>query len=121
MEDALKQAEALQCAAALEGFDWSTLADLWPKLDEEIVELREAATQSTDRRQDELGDLLFMAVNLARHLGVDPRAAMLAANAKFRRRYSHVIAHVDLLPALGAPERLERMEALWGEAKKLGL
>jgi uncharacterized protein YabN with tetrapyrrole methylase and pyrophosphatase domain len=119
--DSLKQAEALQRAAAAQGFDWNALAELWPKLSEEIAELQEAVGQTPARRLDELGDLLFMVVNLARHLGVDPQAALQGANAKFQRRYAHVIAHADTLPPLGSPERLERMEALWVEAKRLGL
>ena len=121
MNDPLQQAEALQREAAAQGFDWDALSDLWPKLFEEIAELQEAAMQGVDRRQDELGDLLFMAVNMARHLGVDPAAALTAANSKFQRRYGHVIAHASALPPLGSSERLQRMEALWIEAKRLGL
>ncbi|WP_299696001.1 MazG nucleotide pyrophosphohydrolase domain-containing protein [Hydrocarboniphaga sp.] len=121
MSDPLIEAEALQCDAALQGFDWNTLAELWPKLFEEIAELQEAVDQGAARRLDELGDLLFMVVNIARHLGADPAAALATANAKFRRRYGHVMAHAATLPPLGSPERLDRMEALWVEAKKLGL
>jgi uncharacterized protein YabN with tetrapyrrole methylase and pyrophosphatase domain len=123
LSDPLREAERLQRDAALQGFDWSALADLWPKLQEEIAELQQVVEleQGSARRLDELGDLLFMAVNLARHLGVDPGAALASSNDKFRRRYGHVIAHADQLPPIGSPERLDRMEALWVEAKKLGL
>ncbi|WP_428309299.1 MazG nucleotide pyrophosphohydrolase domain-containing protein [Hydrocarboniphaga sp.] len=123
MSDALREAERLQSEAALQGFDWANLADLWPKLQEEILELQQVVEQEqgSARRLDELGDLLFMAVNIARHLGVDPVAALASSNDKFRRRYGHVIAHADSLPAIGTPQRLDAMEALWVEAKKLGL
>jgi uncharacterized protein YabN with tetrapyrrole methylase and pyrophosphatase domain len=121
LSEPLRDAVELQREAAQQGFDWNALAELWPKLFEEIAELQEAVDQGAARRLDELGDLLFMAVNVARHLGVDPAAALEAANAKFRRRYGHVIAQASRLPPLGAPERLDRMEALWAEAKKLGL
>jgi uncharacterized protein YabN with tetrapyrrole methylase and pyrophosphatase domain len=121
LSDPLRAAEALQRDAATQGFDWNALADLWPKLHEEIAELQEAVDQGAARRLDELGDLLFMTVNIARHLGVDPAAALASANAKFQRRYGHVIAHADQLPPIGSAERLDRMEALWVEAKKVGL
>lgn len=121
--DPLIDAQLLQRDAALQGFDWTDVAALWPKLFEEIGELQQVVDpgHSAARRLDELGDLLFMVVNIARHLGVDPAAALASSNAKFRRRYGHVIAHADQLPPVGSPERLERMEALWVEAKKLGL
>lgn len=121
MSDPLRDAESLQRDAAAQGFDWNALEELWPKLFEEIAELQEAAGQGAERRLDELGDLLFMAVNLARHLGVDPAAALAAANAKFSRRYAHVIADAASLPPIGSPERLAQMEARWVAAKRLGL
>jgi uncharacterized protein YabN with tetrapyrrole methylase and pyrophosphatase domain len=116
MTEPLAEALGLQCAAAADGFDWSDPAALWAKLAEEIGELR-AATTAAERR-DELGDLLFMAVNLARHLGVDPVAALDGANRKFARRYAHVIAEPALLPPIGDPARIERMEARWQQAKR---
>ena len=115
--DPLSEALRLQLDAAAEGFDWADQAGLWDKLAEEIHELQQAPDAAN--RQEELGDLLFMVVNLSRHLGVDAAAALAAANAKFRRRYVHVAQHLGELPPLGDPARLERMEALWQEAKKL--
>jgi uncharacterized protein YabN with tetrapyrrole methylase and pyrophosphatase domain len=115
--DPLAEALRLQLAAAAEGFDWTDQGGLWDKLAEEIGELREAP--DTAGRLEELGDLLFMVVNLSRHLGVDAAAALAAANAKFSRRYSHVAQHLEQLPPLGDAARLQRMEALWQEAKKL--
>lgn len=111
------EARRLQDEAAAEGFDWDDPGGLWDKLAEEVAELREAADAA--HRHEELGDLLFMVVNLARHLGLDPQAALAAANAKFARRYGHVRAQLDTLPPLGDPARLVRMEALWQAAKQL--
>lgn len=97
----------------------SYLDELWDKLAEEIAELKQAATQSRDAAEDELGDLLFMAVNLARHLGVDPVSALARANAKFTRRFAYIAARLERLPPMGDARRLEAMEALWQEAKRL--
>lgn len=122
MSEELRVAKALQDEAALEGFDWPTLAPLWDKLAEEIAELREATSESEARVRDELGDLLFMIVNLARHLRIDPESALAQANEKFRRRYAHVRAHRESWSSLDVPaQRLDAMEALWQEAKRLGL
>ena len=91
---------------------------VWEKLDEEIGELRDAAAGS-DRQalEDELGDVLFVLVNLARHWDMDPDAALRRTNAKFERRFRRVEA---LLRAEGrGPEQsdLEEMDRLWDRAK----
>ena len=117
MTGPLDQALRLQLAAAAEGFDWTDPAGLWDKLAEEILELRQAPDAAN--RAEELGDLLFMVVNLSRHLGIDAAAALTAANAKFSRRYAYIQERLSELPTLGDPLRLERMETLWQEAKKL--
>jgi uncharacterized protein YabN with tetrapyrrole methylase and pyrophosphatase domain len=116
--DRLRQAARLQRAAARQGFDWPAGDPrLWAKLAEEIGELRRARH---DRRRaaEELGDLLFMAVNLARHLRVDPAAALAGANARFARRFAFVMSHAGTLPARGSPRRLAAMDALWRLAKR---
>ena len=115
--EALQEALRLQREAAAQGFDWTDPAGLWDKLAEEIGELREAPDAAG--RAEELGDLLFMVVNLSRHLGVDPTAALAAANAKFSRRYGHILKHLDHLPPLGDASRLDAMERLWQAAKAL--
>lgn len=118
MSEPLDDAMQMQLEAAKLGFDWRHLDELWAKLAEEVGELKQAAGEGLDRSEDELGDLLFMVVNLARHLGVDPEHALHRANAKFRRRFGHVLQHLDHLPPLGDPQRLDRMEAYWLEAKR---
>ncbi|MBI2384123.1 MAG: MazG family protein [Gammaproteobacteria bacterium] len=112
MRDSLR----IQRDAVRVGFDWERTEDLWAKLEEEIGELR-ADAHDPARATDELGDLLFMAINLARHLKVDPIRALAGANRKFGRRFGHVLKHLDRLPPLGQPGRLDAMEAYWQEAK----
>ena len=114
----LREAQAMQRAAARTGFDWNKTSDLWDKLAEEIGELR-ADAHDRRRAQEELGDLLFMAVNLARHLKLDAPRALAAANRKFARRFAHIMRHAAALPPLGDPRRLDAMEALWQDAKRI--
>jgi len=116
--DPLRRAARVQRSAARTGFDWPAGDPaLWRKLHEEIRELK-AVAEERSKAREELGDLLFMAVNLARHLKVDAGAALGAAIRKFERRYAHVIRHARGLPPKGHPRRLARMEALWQEAKR---
>lgn len=114
----LSAALRLQADAAAEGFDWDALAPMWAKLQEEIGELRQDAGQP-DRAREELGDLLFMVVNIARHLGVDPDRALVEANRKFVRRYAHVRNDIAALPPIGDPKRLAAMESRWQQAKRI--
>ena len=115
----LAAALQLQLEAAGHGFDWRQLQELWDKLAEEVGDLQQAAGEGRDRAEDELGDLLFMAVNIARHLGVDAGEALSRANAKFERRFAHVLKHLDRLPPPGDPARLAAMEHWWQDAKRL--
>jgi len=110
----------LQRDAAALGFDWNHADELWAKLEEEIGELREATTQGEARTLDEFGDLLFVAINLSRHLEVDPQRALAHANAKFRRRFAVVMAGRESWDALQGPERVAQMERLWQQAKREG-
>ena len=115
-KEPIGEALAMQRDAARDGFDWRRARDLWPKLAEEIDELR--AAKNVADRTEELGDLLFMLVNLARHLDVDPTSALRAANRKFTRRYGFIQRHSDQLPPRGDRRRLDAMEVLWQEAKR---
>ena len=111
----LSRAVKLQRRAARVGFDWSEAAPIFAKLDEEIEELRhEMRDQSADksRLEDELGDILFVIANLARHLGVDPEAAIRSTNTKFTRRFKWMEKNADLT-ALSLAE----MEQKWQQAK----
>lgn len=117
---ATMEAGKLGSRAAKVGFDWPSVDGLFAKLDEEIVELKaeleKANPPDAENVQEELGDLLFTAINLARHLKVDPESALRSANAKFRNRFRAMEASAggyDALAAL-APEELE---ALWNRAK----
>lgn len=118
---ALLRAFKLQKRASRVGFDWGAAGPVLDKIEEEIGELRAEITagqRSEARVADEMGDLLFACANLARHLGVDPEAALRGANAKFERRFRGVEA---LLSADGrgpAEASLEEMEAHWQTVKR---
>ena len=112
----LTRAHKLTAKAAKVGFDWPHVDFVYDKLAEEINELKEA---TQEHQAEELGDILFVLANLARHLGVDPEAAVRGANNKFERRFAHI---ETTLAAKGRDFRdsnLEEMDALWDEAKKL--
>ena len=113
---ALLRAEKLQKRAARVGFDWPEAAQVFAKIDEELAEIKEEIENgsSRDRLTDEVGDLLFVAANLARHLGVDPEDALRHANAKFERRFRHI--EESLGERLDEAE-LDEMEAAWQAAK----
>jgi tetrapyrrole methylase family protein/MazG family protein len=101
------------------GFDWKEADDALLKLDEEVLELREAIRAKADHRAvaEEVGDLLFVAVNVARLTGVDPESALKAANRKFRRRFRHIEERLRADGRKPADSTLEEMDRLWDEAK----
>ncbi len=114
--------EAFQASTkvARVGFEWPDAAGALTKLEEETRELRDEAESSPPdprRVAEEVGDLLFTAVNVARLLGVDPESALKAANRKFRRRFGHVEARLRERGRGPADSTLDEMEALWQEAK----
>jgi MazG family protein len=116
---ALAEATKLGAKAQKAGFDWPDWRDLLPKLAEETAELEaEAASADPTRKpfvEAELGDLLFTAVNLGRHLGVDAEMALRGCNRRFRARFAAMEAASDRsLEELSAPE----LEELWAGAKK---
>jgi len=103
------------------GFDWPDAASVIEKLDEEVAELKEAVARSPRDRDAvaaELGDLLFVAVNVARLLDVDPESALKAANRRFRRRFRHVENGLGAQGRKPADATLDEMDALWEEAKE---
>ena len=110
----------LQEKAAKVGFDWNDPRAVIAKLREEIEEV-EAEIEGGRREAlaGEVGDLLFAAVNLARHLDVDPDSALRGANAKFERRFAHIERRLAETGASPQTASLEAMERLWVEAKGL--
>jgi XTP/dITP diphosphohydrolase/ATP diphosphatase len=118
---AMLEAGKLGSRAAKVGFDWPDSNGLFDKLQEEIGELRAELAPVAEERspaaiEAELGDLLFTAVNLARHLKVDPESALRATNAKFRRRFSVMESAAGGKDALAASTP-EGLDLLWNQAK----
>ena len=122
---ALMEGHQLSTKAARVGFDWQKIEDIFDKLHEEIDELREAieshkqseAEEDRVRVREELGDLLFAVTNIARHLQVEPEAALKSTNRKFRRRFRYI---EDELKAQGRTldaATLDEMEDLWQKSK----
>jgi nucleoside triphosphate diphosphatase len=119
---AMLEASKLGSRAAKVGFDWPDSHGLFDKLQEEIGELKAelapiAAESSPPAIEAELGDLLFTAVNLARHLKVDPESALRSSNAKFRRRFSAMESVAGGSDALTTRTPAE-LDILWNQAKK---
>ncbi len=105
--------------AAGAGFDWQDAADVLDKVREEVAEVTEAAgAGSRELHKEEIGDLLFAVVNLARHLGVDPEGALAGANRKFRRRFEALEATFASRGQSLAEATLDEMEAVWQEVKR---
>ncbi len=122
---AVMYAYKLQKKAAEVGFDWERIEDVWAKLEEEVQEVKahlgteaEMAGRS-DKLQDELGDLLFAAINAARFLKIDPEAALAQTNRKFMRRFRHIEARLGEAGKRFADVNLEEMDVWWEEAKRL--
>jgi MazG family protein len=115
---ALVEAQQISSRAARVGFDWENADQVIAKLHEELAELGEARDAAApDELENEIGDLLFVLVNLARFVQVDPEQALRKSNAKFRRRFGHV---EERLREQGKPlqeSSIQEMEALWQEAK----
>jgi ATP diphosphatase len=115
---ALTRAVKLQNRAARVGFDWPTTGEVLDKLVEEAREVVEARdTLGTEALAEEVGDLLFVMANLARHLKVDPEAALRAASAKFTRRFARIEDWLAEAGKTPADSDLAEMDALWNRAK----
>jgi nucleoside triphosphate diphosphatase len=115
---ALMFAAKMQQRASRHGFDWPETAPVFDKVEEELGELHRA-WKSGDRAhiREELGDLLFVAVNLARHLGVEPESALNQASRKFERRFHYIEKQVAESGRRLDQCALEELDALWDEAK----
>ncbi|MDQ2976454.1 MAG: nucleoside triphosphate pyrophosphohydrolase [Acidobacteriota bacterium] len=123
---ALMEAHQLSTKAARVGFDWQRIEDIFAKLEEEIGELRAAIqNHSTSNSEadhtlvrEEIGDLLFAVTNIARHLHVEPEAALKLTNRKFRRRFGYIETKLREQNRKFDETTLDELEALWQEAKK---
>ena len=122
---ALMEAHQLSTKAARVGFDWQSVDDIFAKLEEEITELRTAIknhASSNDENdhalvREEIGDLLFAATNIARHMKVEPEAALKLTNRKFRKRFGYIEARLRARDQAFDATTLDEMETLWQEAK----
>lgn len=118
----LLESHQLTTKAARVGFDWPSVKQVFEKLTEELGELEvEVAATAQDQRRiaGEIGDVLFVVVNIARKLGVEPETALKATNRKFRARFGYIEQRsVDEGRSLGEMT-LDEMDALWNEAKRL--
>jgi MazG family protein len=115
------EAAQMTTKASRVGFDWTDAASVEAKVQEELAELRVEAGRGGSGVAEEMGDVLFAVVNLARKLGVDPESALKSANRKFRRRFSFVEEALRSRGSSPAASTLEEMDALWGDAKRSGL
>jgi ATP diphosphatase len=112
----LKRAQKIQNRVAKQGFDWESVEQVWDKIEEESIEVKEAVIQADKESiEDELGDLLFSVVNLSRHLGVDADIALRKANGKFEKRFRE-LERKALLPI--SQYTLQQLERFWQESKQ---
>lgn len=119
---AIMRAEKLQRRAATVGFDWPTLEPVFAKVEEELAELREEIKIQSDvgRLSEELGDLLFSCVNLARHINVEPESALRSTNSKFESRFRFIETQLKEKGLTLQEASLDEMDALWRDAKVVG-
>ena len=123
---ALMEAHQLSTKAARVGFDWKSVDDIFDKLQEEIGELRAAIKDHVElkdeanhaRVREELGDLLFAATNIARHMQVEPEAALKLTNRKFRQRFEYIENSLHERGQAFDQTSIDELEELWQEAKK---
>tara|TARA_B100000989_G_scaffold295780_1_gene277517 strand:- start:1669 stop:2469 length:801 start_codon:yes stop_codon:yes gene_type:complete len=116
----LQRAVKLQKRAASVGFDWPEFSQIIDKMHEEAAELTaelESKPQDKQRVLDEVGDLLFVTVNLARKAGVDPETALIGCNKKFEKRFNYIEQQIEFQNKLLSDSTLDDMEKLWQEAK----
>ncbi len=122
---ALMEAHQLSTKAARVGFDWEKTGDIFAKLQEEVQELEGAIKDSSaskeetshNRIREEIGDLLFVITNIARHLHVEPEAALKLTNRKFRQRFRHIEERLQADGRNFESATLDELESLWQEAK----
>lgn len=114
---ALTRALKLQAKAGKVGFDWNDPLAVLAKIREEAGEIEDEIRHGGDGKAEEVGDLLFAVVNLARHLDVDPEASLRSANRKFERRFAMIERALAAKGRKPQDATLQEMDALWDEAK----
>ncbi len=112
----LTRAVKLQSKAARVGFDWPSVDLVYNKIAEEVAELRDAPEE---KKAEEFGDVLFALANIARHMGIDPEAALRNTNEKFVRRFNHIELELKKRGRSPAQSTLEEMDSFWNEAKQI--
>jgi ATP diphosphatase len=116
---ALTYATKLQKRAARVGFDWPDISGVTDKISEEIDELNEARNElSFEAQEEEYGDLMFVLVNFARHLKIDPEKALRGANKKFKKRFEQVEKELALIGKTPIKSDLSEMDNLWNVVKQ---
>lgn len=116
---ALARAQKISSRAAKSGFDWSSATEVKAKLDEELEELDQAVSSgSAARVEEEMGDILFALVNLARHLGVDAEVALSAATEKFGERFRYLESALETQGRKVSDADMDELDGLWEKAKK---
>ena len=115
---ALLRAQEIGIRVAAVGFDWAKTDDVIAKIEEEVAELRDAKHESRERMEEEMGDLLFSIVQLARQLGIDAESALRKANEKFSARFEKLEATFEAQGRDIHDVTLEEMESVWAEVKQ---
>ncbi len=114
----LIRAQRLQQKASYAGFDWEKIEQVWGKVNEEIIELKEAEISGNNQHiEEEIGDLLFAIVNLSRHLNISSEDALRKTNQKFIRRFKKVEEGIKAKGKKLIEASLEEMDSIWNEAK----
>ncbi|MGA8830123.1 MAG: nucleoside triphosphate pyrophosphohydrolase [Desulfomonilaceae bacterium] len=117
---ALSRANKLSSRAARVGFDWPNIKDLAFKIEEELNEFKQAIdSNDLDSVREELGDVFFVLVNLGRHLGIDPEAALNETSDKFERRFRHIESRLESENKSWLETEIAEMDRYWDEAKMM--
>ncbi|MEJ5166781.1 MAG: nucleoside triphosphate pyrophosphohydrolase [Thermoanaerobaculia bacterium] len=115
---ALLKAYRLSDKAKQLGFDWQRVEDIEEKLKEEVGEFCKALKEERERAKEELGDILFVLANIARHLRIDPEAALQSTNSKFLKRFNFILKKLKEKGIEPKSLKIEEWDKLWEEAKK---